>query len=122
MHQLPTQQKTVNEMDGINRIKCAYDLFSTTPSVVNKIRACTALATLAVDPNILEDIEDKVIFAKFEILLKQDQTTAGELHEAIQYLLVLAPDEENQTLLFRDGAREDETSDWLRANLRVVAI
>jgi hypothetical protein len=75
-----------------------------------------------VDPNILEDIEDKGIFAKFETLLKQGQTIAGELHEAIRDLLVLAPDEENRKLLFRDGAREDETCDWLRANLRVAAM
>ena len=118
----PLNKKRVNEMDGINRINYAYDSFSATPSVVNKIRACTALTTLAVDPNILEDIEDKGIFAKFETLLKQDQTIAGELHEAIRDLLVLAPNEENRKLLFRDGAREDETCDWLRANLRVVAM
>jgi hypothetical protein len=118
----PLNKKRVNEMDGINRINYAYDSFSATPSVVNKIRACTALTTLAVDPNILEDIEDKGIFAKFETLLKQDQTIAGELHEAIRDLLVLAPDEENRKLLFRDGAREDETCDWLRANLRVAAM
>ena len=119
----PFNKERLNEMDGINRINYAYDLFSTNPSVVNKIRACTALTTLAVDPNILEDIEDKGIFAKFETLLKQDQTIDGELHEAILDLLILAPVEKNtRMLMFRDGAREDETCGWIRANLRVVAM
>jgi hypothetical protein len=76
-----------------------------------------------VDPNILGDIEDKGIFAKFETLLKQDQTIAGELHEAILDLLILAPVEKNtRMLLFRDEAREEETCGWVLANLRVAAI
>jgi hypothetical protein len=117
----PLNKERVNEMDGMNRINFAYDMLSTTPSVANKIRACTALTTLAVDPNILGDIEDNGIFAKFETLLEQDQTIASELHEAILDLLILAPDEENRKLIFRNEAREEETCCWLRANLRVVA-
>jgi hypothetical protein len=71
-----------------------------------------------VHPNILDDIEDKGIFAEFQTLLKHDPTITDELRRAIEDLLDLA-----RKLILTDGSPEGETCNCLRANyLRVVAM
>ncbi len=67
--------------------------------------------TLAVHPNILDDIEDKGIFAEFQTLLKHDPTITDELRRAIKDLLDLA-----RKLILTDGSPEGETCNCLHAN------
>lgn len=122
----PTNKERVHRMDGVGTIMSAFDLNSTIPyekhSVETKIRACLALAILAIDPIVMCDIQDKGIFSKLETLIEEDPTIPAELHHAIQDLLTLASDDENmgRNLVFQERASEEGTCDCLRANLRVV--
>lgn len=122
----PTNKERVHRLDGVGIIMSAFDLNSTTPyekrSVETKIRACLALAILAIDPIVMCDIQDKGIFSKLETLIEEDPTIPAELHHAIQDLLTLASDDETmgRNLVFQERASEEGTCDCLRANLRVV--
>ena len=122
----PTNKERVHRLDGVGSIMKAFDLISTAPnekpSVETKLRACIALTTLAVDPIVMCDIQDKGIFSKLETLIEEDPTITPELHHAIQDLLNLAIDDENmgRNLVFQERASEEGTLDCLRANLRVV--
>lgn len=122
----PTNKDRVHRLDGVSCIMRAFDLISTTPlenlSVETKLRACIALTTLAVDPIVMCDIQDKGIFSKLETLIEEDSAIPAELHHAIQALLNLASDDENmeRNLVFQERASEEGACDCLRANLRVV--
>jgi len=120
-------KERIHQLGGIEKINCAYDMNTTTPyddqSVVTKIRACSALTTLAVDPIILSDIQEKGIIWRFERLLDDDPNIPEKLRNAIQDLLTFALNEQNsdEKLILREEASEEETCDCFRANLGVVA-
>ena len=135
----PPNKKRVQALGGIGRINRAYDCYSVNPydddakkegyddncnCMAAKTRAIVALTTLAVDPEVLTEIQDKGLITKFERLVEEDHDMPGVLQSSIQRLLTLASDSQNQNqdryLTFQEGANEDFTGEYLRANIRLL--
>jgi len=122
----PPNKAKVQQLGGIDRIKSAFDLFHPNPNedicVTTKIRACTALISLAVDPIVLSEIRAKGIITKFIYLLEEDSDIPVKLRIVIQELLQVASDGEDlgRSLILLDTSGEEETCHCIRANLRVI--
>ena len=129
----PSNKERVWQNSGIDSVVAAFDC-SYDPCqletmtqyedlcVVTKIRACNVLISLAVDPIILSDMEEKGISTKFERLLEEDSNIPVALMGVVQRLLDLVSDKENsdRKLVFREDSSEEKTCDCIRANLRLI--
>jgi hypothetical protein len=89
---------------------------------MTKIRACTALISLALDPASHVEMNRTGIIEKFNNILKEDEKMPLELSCLVKRLLVLISDEEcdDWPRELKDGASKDETMMCVLANFRMI--
>lgn len=87
--------------------------------LVTKVRACTALISLALEPAGKIEMKSCGIIDKFVRLLQEDEKIPPQLRCLIDRLLALTSGEEG-LLEFRDDASVDETVVCILARLRMI--
>mmetsp|Transcript_314 Transcript_314/g.667 ORF Transcript_314/g.667 Transcript_314/m.667 type:complete len:1701 (-) Transcript_314:40-5142(-) len=122
-----TNKAMVLEEGGIEGIFSAYLSFGSSKpyegvGLMTKVRACSALISLALDPACKIEMKSSGIIEKFNSILQEDEKIPHELRSLIERLLILTSDEEGDDWLleFKDGASEDETVVCILAHLRMI--
>eukprot|EP00985_Skeletonema_marinoi_P016062 scaffold8531_cov100-Skeletonema_marinoi.AAC.3 len=122
-----TNKAMVLEEGGIEGIFSAYLSFGSSKAyegdgLMTKIRACSALISLALDPACKIEMKSSGIIEKFNSILQKDEKIPHELRSLIERLLILTSDEEGGDWLleFKDRASEDETVVCILAHLRMI--
>lgn len=115
------------EQGGIDSIFAAYQSYSSSKQydsvgLMTKIRACTALISLAADPDCISEMKSIGIVEKLDCLRLEDEKMPVQLSRLIQRLHTLTSEQENDDWLveFREGASEDETAVCILANLKMI--
>ena len=121
----PSNKKAVMQSGGIPMINRAFDSYIASKyeggSLCTKIRACTVLTTLVVDPVILHEIREAGILKKFEQLLEDETSKVPAiLQQAMQRMLSSCCENDENTLGFREGANQEESCHTLMANLNAI--